>query len=130
MEEIWKVYPLNPNYYVSNLGRIKNKKEHIMSPKYSGGYAFISASLNGHKTTTMIHRMVKITFDPIDNYDSYAVDHINGIRSDNRLENLRWITEENNTLAMLSMRKDLNKELTRIIQKLGYEKTLKLLKTL
>ena len=130
MEEIWKVYPLNPNYYVSSLGRVKNKKGHIMSPKYSYGYAFISASLDGHKTTTMVHRMVKITFDPVDNYDSYVVDHINGVRTDNRLENLRWTTGENNTLAMLAMRKELNKELTRIIQKLGYEETLKLLKTL
>lgn len=37
---------------------------------------------------------------------------------------------ENNIFAMLNHRKDLNKELTRIIQKLGYDKTLELLKTL
>lgn len=64
------------------------------------------------------------TFNPIDSYELYTVDHINGIRSDNNLENLRWVTLEDNINAMITNRKDLNIELTRIIQKFGYEKTL------
>ena len=69
-------------------------------------------------------------FEPIENSDTLSVDHINGIRSDNRLENLRWMNLDENINAMISNRKDLNIELTRIIQKFGYEKTLELLKTL
>lgn len=32
-EEKWKEYPLNRNYYVSDMGRVKNRKGRIMSPK-------------------------------------------------------------------------------------------------
>ena len=125
MEE-WKIYPLNPNYIVSNLGNIKNKKGHLMVPKKaSNGYYFISTSLNGHKTTSLIHRMVLITFNPIPNYQNYTVDHINGIRSDNKLTNLRWASLEENVLIMMKNRKELNQELDRLIQKYGYEETLK-----
>jgi hypothetical protein len=44
-----------------------------------------------------------------------TVDHINGKRDDNRLENLRWVKKEDNTQFMLLERAELNKELTRII---------------
>lgn len=63
----------------------------------------------------------------MENFEELTVDHINGIRSDNKLENLRWETNENNVRLMLLQRADLNKELTRIIQKYGYDKTLKIL---
>ena len=63
----------------------------------------------------------------MENFEELTVDHINGIRSDNKLENLRWETNENNVRLMLLQRADLNKELTRIIQKYGYDETLKIL---
>jgi hypothetical protein len=59
-----------------------------------------------------------------------TVDHINGIRDDNRLINLRTIPKEENMKFMLMERGDLNKELTRIIQIHGYEKTLEILKNI
>ena len=57
-----------------------------------------------------------MTFNPIENNKSYTVDHINGIRDDNRLENLRGVSSDENIQYMLFKRADLNKELTRIIQ--------------
>lgn len=75
-----------------------------------------------------VHRIVKQTFDPIENFNTMAVDHINGIRTDNRLENLRWATDEENTALMLKNRTEITKETTRLINKYGYEKTLEILK--
>ena len=58
------------------------------------------------------------------------MDHINGKRSDNRLENLRWCSSEQNTQWMLLNRTEITKETTRLINKYGYEKTLDLLKNI
>lgn len=75
-----------------------------------------------------VHRIVKQTFDPVKDFNTMAVDHINGIRTDNRLENLRWATDEENTALMLKNRTEITKETTRLINKYGYEKTLEILK--
>jgi hypothetical protein len=71
-----------------------------------------------------------MSFHPIDNPENFTVDHINGIRTDNKITNLRWVSGEENTLFMLQNRTELNKELTRIINKIGYEKTLETLRSL
>lgn len=127
--EIWKTIPREPSFEVSNLGRVRNKQTknlHRGTDKNSNGYVVVSI-LNTHYK---IHRLVLEAFDPIANSDNLSVDHINGIRTDNRLENLRWMPLEENIMAMISNRKDLNIELTRIIQKYGYEETLKKLQAL
>ena len=127
--EIWKTIPREPAFEVSNLGRVRNKQTknlHQGTDKGKNGYIVVSI-LN---TPYRVHRLVMEAFAPIENSDILSVDHINGIRSDNRLENLRWMSLDENVNTMISNRKDLNIELTRIIQKFGYEKTLELLKTL
>lgn len=63
-------------------------------------------------------------------FSQLIVDHINGIRNDNRLINLRWGTSEENTLWMNMNRKEITTETTRLINKYGYEKTLEILKSI
>ena len=127
--ELWKVIPRDPLFEVSNFGRIRNKQTknlHQGTDKGKNGYIIVSILNKSYR----VHRLVMEAFEPVENSDTLSVDHINGIRSDNRLENLRWMNLDENINAMISNRKDLNIELTRIIQKFGYEKTLELLKTL
>ena len=127
--EIWKSIKQEPLFEVSNLGRIRNKQTknlHRGTEKSGKGYVVVSI-LNKHYK---VHRLVLEAFEPIENSDELTVDHINGIRSDNRLSNLRWVTLDENIMAMINNRKELNIELTRIIQKNGYEKTLELLQSL
>jgi hypothetical protein len=81
-------------------------------------------------TPLRIHRIVMQTFNPIENFETKVVDHINGVRTDNRLENLRWASPEENTLLMLKNREEITRETTRLINKYGYEKTLELIQAI
>jgi len=47
----------------------------------------------------MAHRLIMETFNPVENSKDYVVDHLNGIRDDNTLENLRWCYQKENTQA-------------------------------
>ena len=128
------VTPMNQdgsvNYEVSNLGRVRNKKTHYQSfgnkPANKDGY--ISISIDGEYQ--LLHRVVLQSWNPIKDYQNFTVDHLDGNRSNNRLDNLCWKTMEENILSMIQYRKELNIELTRLIQKYGYDKTLNLLKTI
>lgn len=127
--EIWVDAFELPKHEVSNLGRIRIKKNKTLIKGTLTPDGYLVSELTQGKRFR-IHRLVLQSFFPVENPQAYTVDHINGIRTDNRLENLRWMTNEENVFAMLAQRTDLNKELTRLIQKYSYEGTLKLLQSL
>lgn len=95
--EVWKRYENKPewNVEVSNKGRVRriNDKKLIGSLDGSG-----YISIERERARRPVHRLVMETFCPIDNPESYVVDHINGKRTDNRLENLRWTTQKANCI--------------------------------
>lgn len=96
---MWKVINNFEDYQVSDLGEIKSLKfgeEKILKPqKLNSGYLYVYLCKDGavyHKT---IHRLVAEAF--IENVDNKpCIDHINTIRTDNRVENLRWCTHKEN----------------------------------
>lgn len=113
-EEIWKdVKGYEWLYQVSNLGRVRSldrpyvgrnhtghthiitKKGRILKPYIQRGYAHVVFSVSNKKKTYKVHRLVAKTFIP-NPEEKPQVDHINGIRSDNRVENLRWVTHPEN----------------------------------
>lgn len=96
--EVWKdINEYEGLYQVSNLGRIKSLKrntarEKIMKPKENrDGYFIVNLCKNGNITTKKIHRLVAENFIP-NPENKYSVNHINGIKKDNRIENLEWAT--------------------------------------
>lgn len=76
-------------YWRDQYGNINPKSQHIGN----NGYVFITCGQR--KKKLRVHRIVAETFIPNPENKS-EVDHINRIRNDNRVENLRWVTREEN----------------------------------
>ena len=107
MEEIWKDIPgYGGLYQVSNLGRVRSfqrNKEKILKPYITrNGYLLIALYKDKGAKAYTVHRLVLSTFNPIENMNQLDVDHINTIRTDNRLENLRWTSRKENCNNPLS----------------------------
>lgn len=103
MEEIWKTWERFPNYQASNLGGFRSvrcrgrDKTHIHTPQRIGsGYVVVrpyqKVKRDGH--TWYMQRVVMEVF--VGPAEGRQVNHINGMKRDNRLCNLEYVDRGDN----------------------------------
>ena len=90
--EIWKETKTSDKtvILVSNYGRLKTNNLITKGQIISKGYC----SYNGN----LVHRLVAKAFLPEPSNNNMVVNHKNGIKTDNNLTNLEWITQSENTI--------------------------------
>lgn len=108
--------------WVSSLGRIKTEEGRFLSTDAKvEGYIVTKSNVTQHYLR--VHRLVMQTFKPIENEQYFDVDHINGIRSDNRLKNLRWVNTKENIAAKDENQTKIGDLVAQLVQKYGYNET-------
>ena len=104
--EEWKPIEGHENYLISTIGRCiskpritvqKNGKKRFFKGKiktpHDNGTGYFAYQIDGK--TEYIHRLVAQTFLP-NTENKKEVDHIDGNKSNNNIENLRWVTRSEN----------------------------------
>lgn len=83
-------------YEITKDGRIRRTPKELHPSKDAQGYMVISLrDTNGKEKVVKMHRLVAETFIP-NPENKPQVDHISTVRHDNRVENLRWVTQREN----------------------------------
>ncbi len=101
MGEEWKRIK-GYRYEVSNLGRIRRLPKHgepkiLKTGIHRTGYVRVNLADSGVQTHFLVHRLVAIHFIRKRKNKPY-VNHKNGVKHDNRVENLEWCTSSENNL--------------------------------
>ena len=100
MKEIWKDIDDFPSYQVSNLGNVRNKNTKQLKAFTHDNDGYLKVTLmefsNGKKTyRKTVHRLVAEAFLG-GKHNDLQVNHKNGVKDDNRVTNLEWVTASQN----------------------------------
>lgn len=91
------------NYYISKCGKVLSGNNLIRQNKYQlltnrldkSGYLVVGLNSNSYQKYMKLHRIIAINFIP-NPENKPQVNHKNGIKTDNRIENLEWMTASEN----------------------------------
>lgn len=140
--EIWRDIPgYEGKYQVSNFGRVRSVARWIYRdcrgfPRFQKSRVLYQhANKDGYKTvslmngnihkTHLVHRLVAKVFIPNDNFE-LDINHIDGVKDNNRVDNLEWCTRKENmrhafAMGLVGYNNPSNKKKVRIFKD-GFEK--------
>lgn len=95
----YKYYEINKNGEIRNI-----KTNKLLRTRLRNGYYIVDLYNNGKRITKSIHKLIAETFLNKPN-ENYVVDHINCNRTDNRIENLRYVSQSQNSRNKLKCKK-------------------------
>jgi len=95
-EEVWLPIKGYPKHEISSTGRIRNiKTKRILKQRTNNGYRQICLSNNGESKKLTVHRLVCSAFH-LNPHSKPCVDHIDNNKTNNHIQNLRWVTHSEN----------------------------------
>ena len=98
-KEVFKPLLSGDKYYVSNLGNVKYKRNgvfgKIYKPYVRNGYKSLTLNILGHYKQYSVHRLVAMAWIP-NPKNKPQVNHIDGNKLNNRVDNLEWNTASEN----------------------------------
>lgn len=88
-----------PSYYIDENSNVYSTLTNkVLKPGIdSKGYKQVNLSKNGKASTCRVHRLIATEYIP-NPENKPCVNHINGVRTDNRIENLEWCTKSENAI--------------------------------
>ena len=93
----WEKWRWNEEYgiFVSNFGRFRDKDKEDIPIKIldRNGYVYVKTK-HGSRPA---HRLVMLTWKPIEDRENFTVDHLDHNKRNNAVENLEWVTAYENT---------------------------------
>ena len=88
-------------YQVSDLGRVRSLKygkvKVMKQGKNRKGYLFVNLHRYGKQKNVSVHRLVASAFIPNDDESKTQINHINEVKSENRVSNLEWCSAQYNS---------------------------------
>lgn len=106
--EIWRQIPNFPEYSISNLGRVRRDAPRSTSRRTDfvplirrpdtnhSGYHVVNLCQQGLYTRKSVHSLVALTFIG-ERPDGYQINHKDGNKINNRVENLEYVTPRDNS---------------------------------
>ena len=108
--EIWRpVARTDERYWVSNLGRVKSLtgyRARILKSNQRGGYEKVDIMYDKTRFTRSIHKLVAYAFLERPEDPDMVLHHINGCKTDNRADNLVWLTPEDHIRAHILLKSE------------------------
>jgi hypothetical protein len=107
------------DYEVSNLGNVRSIERRVKTKggalrdapptirvqiPLANGYRQVTLHKNGKRYRFLVHRLVLTAFVSQPPSNDHQANHKNGMKSDNRLENLEWVTRSENMQHVLNWR--------------------------